>query len=72
MNGQVLVSINGDSLEGLNVADVCEKLKVAPRPVSLVLKPGSMELKLIAYQDYKHSDSRDKKGKKGKKGKKKK
>jgi hypothetical protein len=35
--------------------------------VSLVCRPGSMELKLVAYQDHKH----DTKGKKGKKGKKK-
>jgi hypothetical protein len=28
VNGQVLVTINGESLEGLNVAQVCDRLKV--------------------------------------------
>ena len=40
----------------------------AARPVDVVLRPGSLELKLIAYQDYTHvSKAHSKKGKKAKK-----
>lgn len=108
----MLVTINGESLEGLNVAQVCDKLKVslntqvwplhtetdqytmtrltqancrpciflivrvlihlvknagtqaASRPVALMLRPGSMELKLIAYEDHTHDGAKVKKDKK--------
>ena len=47
---------------------VCSQ--TATRPVTLVLRPGSMELKLIAYEDHTHDKMVKKGNKKGKKNKK--
>ena len=45
-------------------------MQAASRPVELMLRPGSMELKLIAYEDHTHNAATGKKDKKkGKKGK---
>jgi hypothetical protein len=43
--------------------------QAASRPVELMLRPGSMELKLIAYEDHTHDVPKG--GKKTKKNKKK-
>jgi hypothetical protein len=38
--------------------------QAASRPVALMLRPGSMELKLIAYEDHTHDGAKVKKDKK--------
>eukprot|EP01048_Picozoa_sp_COSAG05_P028582 COSAG05_NODE_8946_length_659_cov_1.010714_1_plen_98_part_00 len=68
--GQTITAINDKPVEGMAVHDVVEMMHSLSRPLTFNLEPGTLDMKLLAFDDS-HGLVKGKAKKKSGKGKKK-